>query len=89
MKGWTEEGNVERQRQRQRQRQRHLGKGKCKALRLNTATVIYTRKMQPLWNAIAQAYGAERKMFSDSPMTKWVLLHCSVCLPAITVGSLY
>jgi hypothetical protein len=42
--------------------------------------------MQPLWNAIAHAYGAERKMFSDSPMAKWVLLHCSVCLPAITVA---
>jgi hypothetical protein len=41
--------------------------------------------MQPLWNAIAQAYGAERKKFSGSPMAKWVLLHCSVCLPAITV----
>jgi hypothetical protein len=41
--------------------------------------------MQPLWNAIAQAYGAERKMFHDSSMAKWVLLHCSLCLPAITV----
>ena len=42
--------------------------------------------MQPLWNAIAQAYGAEPEMFHDSSMAKWVLLHCSVCLPAITVA---
>ena len=42
--------------------------------------------MQPLWNGAAQAYGAERKMFHDSPMAKWVMLHCSVCLPAITVA---
>jgi hypothetical protein len=25
-------------------------------------------------------------MFFDSSMAKWVLLHCSVCLPAITVA---
>jgi hypothetical protein len=25
-------------------------------------------------------------MFHDSPMAKWVLLHCSVCWPAITVA---
>ena len=42
--------------------------------------------MQPLWNRAARAYGAERKMFHDSSMAKWVLLHCSVCLPAITVA---
>ena len=41
--------------------------------------------MQPLWNGAAWAYGAEPEMFHDSSMAKWVLLHCSVCLPAITV----
>ena len=42
--------------------------------------------MLPLWNGAAQAYGAERKMFHDRSMAKWVLLHCSLCLPAITVA---
>ena len=41
--------------------------------------------MQPHWNGAAWAYGAEPEMFHDSSMAKWVLLHCSLCLPAITV----
>ena len=41
--------------------------------------------MQPLWNGAAWAYGAEPEMFHDSSMAKWVLLHCSVCLPATCI----